>query len=131
MKVKIRTANADRFLGKLRKIDQAGTEAVRATIEHLVTETRDIAKASMEGAGTSLPGEPPTSKSGDLEASVKARVRKLSKGYRGVVGTDELKGYFLEFGRSNMEPRPWLHPAFREATSDAERELRRQMERLI
>lgn len=118
-------------LGSLRRLDQAGTEAVRATVKYLVEETAEVARNSMDGAGVSLPGEPPTTKSGELEASVKHQVRKIKNGVRGVVGTSELKGYFLEFGHSSMAARPWLHPAFERVTAGAEQELKSRMRVLL
>lgn len=57
----------------------------------------------------SRPGDPPNSDTGRLVQSIKFDFKE--GGMRGRVGTNLKYGAALEFGTSNMEPRPWLSTA--------------------
>ena len=68
---------------------------------------------------SSAPWEPPAVDTGDLKKSIKMDVRRMGLLDRMEVEVgSNLKGkhgkypIFLEFGTKNMEPRPWLRPAF-------------------
>jgi hypothetical protein len=60
----------------------------------------------------SAPGEPPAVQTGQLRNSVTAIVEKEGKSVKGFVGTELMKGLWLEKGTSKMAPRPWLKPSF-------------------
>ncbi len=60
----------------------------------------------------SAPGEPPAVATGRLRQSVKGSVETENGTLVGYVGTDLEYGKELEYGRYNMEPRPWLRPSF-------------------
>lgn len=60
----------------------------------------------------SAPGEPPAVATGQLRNSVTAVVQAEGKSVKGIVGTELMKGLYLEKGTSKMAPRPWLEPSF-------------------
>ena len=49
---------------------------------------------------------------GQLRNSVTAVVETESKSVKGIVGTELMKGLWLEKGTRKMAPRPWLKPSF-------------------
>ena len=63
----------------------------------------------------SAPGEPPAVQTGQLRNSVKGRVYTEGASVKGEVGTELMKGLYLEKGTINMAPRPWLERSFRDA----------------
>jgi HK97 gp10 family phage protein len=68
---------------------------------------RTYKRGSINHTASSSPN-PPRIDQGDLVKSIKALVGKLEA----FVGTDQKHGPHLEFGTRNMDPRPWLFPAF-------------------
>jgi HK97 gp10 family phage protein len=58
----------------------------------------------------SKPGFPPNSDTGTLARSVRWDLDSSKN--QGVVGTNLKYGAWLEFGTKDMEPRPWLLPAY-------------------
>ena len=67
----------------------------------------------------SKPGEAPATDSGNLANSI---FWKAEKG-EGYVFTNEKYGAYLEFGTSQMEPRPFLFPSMEEQAPQFKREL--------
>lgn len=130
--VKMRKSDVSHLLRDLQHMQNAAPDVVNAAVRSIAERTRDLAKESMvAAAGPSAPGTAPHRHTGELAESVRAVVRKrLGKSY-GKVGTSLVKGYFLEFGRSNMEPRPWLFPAFEAASMQAEGFLKEHAEELL
>lgn len=70
---------------------------------------------SMPGGGklygshrASSPGQPPTTWSGDLRASITHQVMKLGLFLTAIVGTDKTYAPKLEYGTSKMAPRPFM-----------------------
>ncbi len=70
---------------------------------------------SMPGGGklygshrASAPGQPPTTWSGDLRASITHTVIKLGMLWTAIVGTDKDYAPKLEYGTSKMAPRPFM-----------------------
>lgn len=108
----------------LRDAALAGDSAVEDTVLQLVNGTAEIARENMRvSSQSSEPGSYPFSKSGELSKSIFAEVERVGSGVQGAVGTQEIKGYYLEFGTESMRPRPWLVPSFEEATWDAQQKL--------
>lgn len=58
----------------------------------------------------SKPGFPPNSDTGELIKSIQFDVEKD----KALVGTNLVRGAWLEFGTENIAPRPWLFPALRQ-----------------
>jgi len=58
----------------------------------------------------SAAGQLPKSDTGTLVKNI--TVEKVSDGYTVGSRKDAPHGFWLEFGTSNMSPRPWLQPAF-------------------
>lgn len=78
----------------------------------LVDQTQETLRGGSDD-NRSEPGEPPRSQSGELEQSV--RILDASRAGTTAhvrVGTDLIKGWWLEFGTATMAPRPWLRPSF-------------------
>lgn len=120
-RLKMNSADATHLLRQLSRIEGLGPEVVEATVRDVTEATKQIAQASMVRAnGPSAPGSAPHSQTGELAESIRAIVRRRLGKVTGRVGTNLVKGYFLEFGTSSMEPRPWLFPAFEEASIRAE-----------
>ena len=70
----------------------------------------------------SAPGEPPATDSGQLVGSIDYEMTGEASA---VVGTNVEHGMHTEFGTSRgMAPRPWLGPAFEEATESFEQGLK-------
>lgn len=76
----------------------------------------------------SAPGNPPNSDTGELVRSI--RVAML-EGPNAAVGTALDKGLWLEFGTSNMKPRPWLHPAMNDEAEYFISQLKQALETSI
>jgi len=70
----------------------------------------------------SAPGEPPAVQTGQLRNSVTAVVETEGKSVKGIVGTELMKGLWLEKGTRNMAPRPWLERSF-ESSLDRVKEI--------
>ncbi len=74
----------------------------------------------------SAPGQYPMSDTGELGTSVRVN------GIEGLgsdivsVGTNVRHGFFLEFGTSNMLPRPWLTPSFEQAVAGITRDAKKR-----
>jgi phage gpG-like protein len=66
----------------------------------------------------SAPGEPPAVATGRLRQSIKSSIETEDDNLVGYVGTDMEYGKELEYGRHNMEPRPWLRPSFEESEQE-------------
>lgn len=66
----------------------------------------------------SAPGEPPATDSGQLVGSIEY---SMTGDTSAAVGTNVEHGMHAEFGTSQMEPRPWLGPAFEEAAPEFEK----------
>jgi phage gpG-like protein len=69
----------------------------------------------------SAPGEAPAVDTGQLTNSVQW---EMTGDTSAVVGTNVEHGMHTEFGTVRMAPRPWLGPAFEEATESFERGLK-------
>ena len=86
-------------------------ERARDAADVLVGQVQDTLRDGSED-NRSDPGQPPRSQSGELENSV--RILDESQEPTGVhirVGTELIKGWWLEFGTASMAPRPWLRPS--------------------
>lgn len=128
MRLKIRVADASHILRDLRKLAEAGKLASDETVRAIAEDVLELAKEGMiAGAGPSAPGQPPHVDTGKLKGSLKMIVRKRGERTRANVGTDLPEGYWLEFGTSRMAARPWLLPAFEEASIRAEGQAMNQM----
>ncbi|MBR2691781.1 MAG: hypothetical protein IKE42_28330 [Aquamicrobium sp.] len=125
--------NADRLIRKLNQLPIDARSGIGAALAVSVVELDAYAKAKIQGGGrsgrvyrrrsvthqASAPGEFPKTDIGQLVASLFFRVGgdKL----RAFFGTRLNYGRYLEYGTSNMLPRPWLRPTLR-ANADRIRE---------
>lgn len=72
---------------------------------------KHMSKGESYGRHTaSKPGFPPNTDTGRLVQSIEFEIDQTVPS--GVVGTNLEYGKFLEFGTSNMRPRPWLSRAY-------------------
>ncbi len=115
-------SNIDEVVAKLSEGAKKGAEAAGSEAEGLVKE-----KISGPGSGkmyyvpgtgrqyqASLPYEPPAVRTGDLLGSYTHKVEKTWGGYQAVIGSPLFYAPMLEFGTSDMKPRPHLKPALKE-----------------
>lgn len=75
----------------------------------------------------SRPFDPPATFMGELKSSINVSVRGTTKG--GAIGTISASAPYakaLEFGTSNMLPRPFLHPTLEEKKGDIKRIFRKR-----
>lgn len=92
------------------------------------TKSGDLDKRFNTGQHqASAPGEPPKTDTGVLVGSIKA----VKVGEDVHVGTDVKYGRYLEFGTSNMAPRPWLIPSKEQSQRAVSRQFRNAIQGVI
>ena len=67
----------------------------------------------------SAPGNPPAPDTGNLRNSIRFSVENAGNAVKGRIGSTQNKppyGAYLEYGTSNILPRPWLAPAIERNT---------------
>lgn len=78
----------------------------------------------------SAPGEFPAADSGRLHQSIThAMTANGPENYRAEVAANAPHATFLEFGTSNMAPRPFMAPSFDEVRPAVEKNIRRAIQR--
>lgn len=102
---------------KLIQDNSSGTPAVRYT---------DGRKRNVK---VSKPGDPPNTDTGRLVQSVNFNF--TDKGLTGQVGTNLRYGAYLEFGTSDMAPRPWLSAAARMSEAKIKKIFREHFSELV
>lgn len=75
----------------------------------------------------SAPGSPPNADTGNLANNI--TVQEIPKGYDVGSRSGAPYGYYLEFGTSKIDPRPWLAPAFKKVASRWEKIIERTIKR--
>lgn len=85
--------------------------AVKSIATHKGSRSETRYKPTRE-VTVSPPGSPPNSDTGRLMQSITYTTKEGPKGLEAQVGTNLQYGAHLEFGTLNMEPRPWLYPAY-------------------
>jgi hypothetical protein len=141
--VSIEVEGLNKIIGELRKLEDAGEEAIEEVIFDLVSDTHQIAVAGVQkGPATgrvyekysprrthraSGPGEYPMSDTGNFASTINA-VYPSAGNLTGMVGTGDKRGPWFEFGTSKMRPRPWLLRSFERAQIGLEQELKRRLE---
>lgn len=101
------------------KAVRGSLESVRSTALKKIMREPKTGRIYERGPGQNLspthqasaPGEAPASDSGILAGSVKVVQPSRSFGY---VGTDRQYGFWLEYGTTRMQARPWLRPSLEE-----------------
>ena len=107
----------------LPKLESVATQRMTAAANEVRNETIKTLSGNRTGRtykvpGTqvtytaSAPGEPPAVQTGQLRNSIRDNVYSEGKSVKGEVGTELMKGLWLEKGTSKMAPRPWLEPSF-------------------
>lgn len=130
---------------KVKGLRRAGKAALFEFVEDLTLKTHEQAVRGVQRGPASgrvyqkynprrthqasAPGEYPMSDTGRLASSIRFELPTNQKKPEGVVGTNLLYGKYLELKPSTMGGRPWLLPAFSEATDTAEAILARIMKR--
>jgi HK97 gp10 family phage protein len=76
---------------------------------------------------TSLPGEAPNTDRGSLVRSIQVEIKQDDI----YVGSSLPYASFLEFGTTTMEPRPWLIPAVEANRSEATKQFKFAVDRVI
>jgi hypothetical protein len=97
------------------------TDAIRSMKQSPATGNR-YQRRTVTHTASSSPN-PPRVDTGRLANSVKALINRLEA----FVGTAVQYGPHLEFGTRNMEPRPWLFPAFERQRRNFVNRLREAM----
>jgi HK97 gp10 family phage protein len=97
------------------------TDAIKS-MQSSPASGRTYKRRSILHTASSSPN-PPRVDQGDLVKSIKALVGRLEA----FVGTNQKYGPHLEFGTQNMEPRPWLFPAFERQRRNFVNRLREAM----
>lgn len=113
-----------------REFDRYEKEAVTEATMYVHSAARK--KLSQPGGGevygkhrASKPGDPPAPDTGTLRRTVAREIKKERSEYVGRVGTPLKYGKMLERGTTNIDPRPWLAPTFRETADDVKKILGR------
>ena len=76
--------------------------------------TSVLRSGSIIGLDPSKPGEPPKKITAQLQNSIRTKVIRRKNAIIGLIGTNLKKGKWLEFGTSQMKPRPYLRPTLSE-----------------
>lgn len=122
MRITMSMAGQQQVIANLNRYDTKTQDSVQKVIDLTAQLVRTDAIKSMKSSPAtgrvyrrgnithraSSPGSPPRVDTGRLINSVKALVKRLEA----IVGTDVRYGAYLEFGTQDIEPRPWLFPAF-------------------
>ena len=122
--------NVPSLLGKLSKIERSLVMQRRMTRAVNLVKNNVVKKLNEKGKGepyvryfngqriegnASRPFDPPATFMGELKNNIYVDVRPTSRG--GAVGTIRATAPYakaLEFGTTNMQPRPFLHPTLEE-----------------
>jgi len=128
--------NADRLMKKLSKLPLDVRSGIGRALAVSVMQVDAYAKQKIQGGGrggrtyrrrgishqASAPGEFPKTDSGQLVSSLFFRVGadKLSAFF----GTMLAYGRYLEFGTSQMQPRPWLRSSLKANAADISGRIR-------
>ena len=121
----------NRFPEIVRKLPEAARAIVTETVLQIEQEIK-IGMASAHNGEwygshqASAPGEMPAIDTGALAASIQTDVT----GTKGTVYTNQEYAEYLEYGTSNMEPRPYMTPAAESARAPFLRKLRNLESRL-
>lgn len=131
------------LLAQLKRIESTSEQDVADVINDTLITTQNYAVTSIQsGPATgktyrkykpnrthraSSAGEAPMSDTGRLASNISYEMATASA-LVGRVGTNIKYGPMLEFGTSNMAPRPWLNSAFEMATITVEDDLKRRFE---
>lgn len=137
MRISASTTGGEQVIRNLQKYGDERERKVQAVIDLTAQLVRTDAIKSMQSSpasgrtykrrsilhtASSSPN-PPRVDQGDLVKSIKALVGRLEA----FVGTNQKYGPHLEFGTQNMEPRPWLFPAFERQRRNFVNRLREAM----
>lgn len=112
------------------KIDTILAKAAFFTHAHAITliqQSPSSGRQYKRGSIThtaSAPGQPPATDTGNLVRNITVS-RKDIMYYDIGSRKDAPYGFFLEFGTSNMQPRPWLTPSAIEGRKQIKKEIRR------
>ena len=125
------TLTHNRFPEIVRKLPEAARAIVTETVLQIETNIKVGMASSHNGEWygshqASAPGEMPALDTGALAASIQTDVT----GTKGTVYTNQEYAEYLEYGTSNMEPRPYMTPAAESARAPFLRKLRNLESRL-
>ncbi len=107
---RVEKAAADRKGKAVRALNRISAELHR----YIVKSTRGVGRGRVYGKHqASLPGDPPAKDTGDLNVSIKfVPANEADAKPEAIVKTDSDHAAHMEFGTRNIEPRPFLRPAF-------------------
>ena len=125
------TLTHNRFPEIIRALPREAGEIVEETVLDIETNIKVGMASSHNGEWygshqASAPGEMPAIDTGALAASIQTDVQRT----KGTVYTNMEYAEFLEYGTSNMEPRPYMTPAAEAARVPFLRKLRNLESRL-
>lgn len=91
---------------------RAGAEVVTQEVRALLDEPGLGEQHPGEPRPASLPGDPPTSQTGDLARSQTTRGPRIRPtDVVAASGSDEIKAFWLQIGTSRIAPRPYMRRA--------------------
>ncbi len=137
MRISVSTSGGEQVIRNLKRFDEQKQRELQGVIDLTAQLIRSDVIKSMQSSpasgrtykrrsilhtASSSPN-PPRVDQGDLVKSIKALVGRLEA----FVGTNQKYGPHLEFGTQNMEPRPWLFPAFERQRRNFVNRLREAM----
>lgn len=136
MRTSVQLVGADELGRRLKRLSQESQAKVRRAVQATAAAVHaDAVKSIQRGPASGLvyekyqprrshqasaPGQPPQSDTGALASSI----AMILRGMRAEVGTSLEYGKHLEFGTSEIKPRPWLVPAVERNRRDFAKAMR-------
>ena len=108
---------ADKVMSAVERETKQAVAAATTSIHATIIKSINRHQSSGETYGkhtASKPGFPPNTDTGALAASIKMQFDNEDGTFTGIVGTNSPYAAGLEFGTSNIAPRPFFGPAFRD-----------------
>lgn len=135
--------NVDRLMRKLQRLPLDARADIGAALTKSVVQLDAYAKQKIQGGSrsgrvyrrrsvshqASAPGEYPKTDTGQLVASLFFRLGgdRLTAFF----GTRLLYGRYLEYGTTNLRPRPWLRPTLRANRAEIRARIREAVARAL
>lgn len=118
------------LLRKMAAIPAKADKAIAPVLESIAQTIRNNAVTSIQAGASgapytryspkrsgraSAPGQPPHTDTGNLVSHIQVKTTSARSVEVGIIGNRAPYGKWLEYGTSNIAPRPWLRPAYKKA----------------